>query len=95
MEVFVIMKKCLKLFYANLLYTKLLISIEHKDYKWFSSMEEEIKRSKVGIRRELFKLVRTHYYRDFNELDPESRVLLLDFMKRHNIIIDNKENIEL
>ena len=85
----------LELFYANLLHAKLMISIEHKDYERFSSTEEEIKRSRVGIKRELFKLVRTHYYYDLNRFDPESRVLLLDFMKKHNIINDDKKEISL
>ena len=72
-----------------------MLSIENKDYKAISRTVEEIKRSKTDIKHELFKLIRKNYCDDFDRLDPESRALLLDFMKRHNIINDNKEDVEL
>jgi 5'-3' exonuclease len=95
MEVFVIMKKWVKMYYTELLYSNLMLSIQYKDHEWLSKIIEDIKLSKADIKCELFKLIRKNYYCDLNRLDPESIALLLDFMKKHNIINDNKEDIGL
>jgi hypothetical protein len=72
-----------------------MLSIQCKDHEWLSKTLEDIKRSKTDIKCELFKLIRNNYQDDLNRLDPESTVLLLDFMKRHNIINDDKKEISL
>lgn len=89
------MTKWMKLFNANLLYLHLMLSIQYKDYEWLSKTLEDIKLSKTDIKRELFKLIRNNYQDDLNRLDPESTVLLLDFMEKHNIINDNEVDIWL
>jgi hypothetical protein len=72
-----------------------MLSIQCKDHEWLSKTLEDIKLSKTDIKRELFKLIRNNYQDDLNRLDPESTVLLLDFMKRHNVINDDKKGISL
>ena len=89
------MKKWVKMYYTELLYLNLMLSIQYKDHEWLSKTIEDIKLSKADIKCELFKLIRKNYYCDLNRLDPESIALLLEFMKKHNIINDNKEDIGL